>query len=917
VALSESFRDDLGSSVTSIRLSAIGNALQEQNPTPDILEALKARSALEKDQECSQLLAHAIGTIEGRLTGKVAVPAVPIPGGADAGNPMAGLDAPQRLTFLTNLPRKNVRELAEKAPDWLKEEDNPVVGATIIRVFARHWPTNRVREISPLLLSPTTSLRLAALEVLIQVAPRQLETYLPKLLTAEDPRIHALAIRGLARIDPDEAVNHLQAMLDNPDREARLVALVDSIYFPFEVVKKPLLHFLRVEKDEQLIERGAIILECNPDPEVPFRLWELIERVAAGRARLLKSILQRCCAALQNSGVVEDFGEYRLKLQAWIDRRNAERFLQELVVRLANAGETERPELLAELEAVMDRPVMPGVLREMMKTSVVEPVRPLLLPLLKKLGIDVLPEGAAPGPAVASAKAEEASLDLTTSIRVAASVPASPTTAAAPSASKSGPKSAPKSVPSTPTEPAHASPSAPVPERPPPVAPAATPPRPGGLVSPSTTSAPPASPGPGAEVTLATFPELPLEEKIRCFSGFASASAEVLAECAKRVLTDKTAPPELAAAALRHAGRKKIGGWNEVAARALAGDTDALVLAAMEYLADQDEDLLYSHIGRLVQSTSVRVQFEAVRLLQKADPAQALQTVRTMLLGKTRHLQAAAVACMVHFDFGLVAEMLADYLAREEDQKQFEAGVGLFQGNPRPENLYLLFRLEKLIGGRSKKRAETLCNVRYQTEEQLVASGQVPAKDRLARTKELQSRLDAEKAAQTAAPKPYALKALQKESAAGPPPGEALGEQAADFVIGQGKMLMLGGVALLLLIGGTMFLARTAGEDSGSIGTAGRPLSTTTSTGAGGTPAAQTTTVPRQPFRLRGSIQGWAPMREGSAVLADDGRMFLILGVGAKLRNAPSGQRVDMMVVPFQRDPDGTLVASAADAVGK
>jgi len=35
------------------------------------------------------------------------------------------------------------------------------------------------------------------------------------------------------------------------------------------------------------------------------------------------------------------------------------------------------------------------------------------------------------------------------------------------------------------------------------------------------------------------------------------------------------------------------------------------------------------------------------------------------------------------------------------------------------------------------------------------------------------------------------------------------------------------------------------------------------------------------------------------------------------LRNAPSGQRVDMMVVPFQRDPDGTLVASAADAVGK
>lgn len=80
---------------------------------------------------------------------------------------------------------------------------------------------------------------------------------LPELLNSKDPQIKALAIEGLAKIDKEEALKHLQALLLSADLSDRLAGIQNCPFLPFEMVKPVLLKYFAAENHPELLIRAG------------------------------------------------------------------------------------------------------------------------------------------------------------------------------------------------------------------------------------------------------------------------------------------------------------------------------------------------------------------------------------------------------------------------------------------------------------------------------------------------------------------------------------------------------------------------------------------------------------------------------------------------------------------------------------
>ncbi len=234
------------------------------------------------------------------------------------------------------------------------------------------------------LQSASAADRFEALEILVERFPDHLAEELPRFLVSEDPRMRILAIRGLAQVDREEALLHLESMLVTGSPTERKAAFQMAFQLPFSEIKPILLKFLAVENDPEMLGNAGVLFKINPDIEVPFRLWELAEISPRQKLPILDQIIKGACQAIFASGQFEDGGrEYSSRLREWTQKRAALRFVQRQIdqasagedswdqeIQAALKREDRRPHLRWALESALEWPIpeaVKGIIRKQLE----------------------------------------------------------------------------------------------------------------------------------------------------------------------------------------------------------------------------------------------------------------------------------------------------------------------------------------------------------------------------------------------------------------------------------------------------------------------------------------------------------------------------------------------------------------------
>ena len=364
---------DLKAPIKSFRIFALEEDIKT-GASPEVLAALEEISLTEDDGECSMLINHAISSVKSRLAGIQTSPSATIGKRDEFLAAWSKADEQERLRILADLPPRLPKDLRELGPELIATEKSGVITARIVRAFCRSWPEEKFVQIASYLNSTSLTLKLAALRTIVHMKPELLINDLPLLLDAEDPQIKALAIRGLAKIDKEEALNHLQALLLSANPSDRLAGIQNCPFLPFEMVKPVLLKYFAAENHPELLIRAGWIFEMNPDVQVPFKLFEIAERSSGKKAELVKKILNECVRLLDKSGVLGDqFAAYTKKLQAWVGKRNALRFVRQA------AGMLDAEKIDAELDLrlrnALKQPVVVEAFKEALDWPVSETVK--------------------------------------------------------------------------------------------------------------------------------------------------------------------------------------------------------------------------------------------------------------------------------------------------------------------------------------------------------------------------------------------------------------------------------------------------------------------------------------------------------------------------------------------------------------
>ncbi len=759
---------DLASDNKGLRLHALERAIK-LGASAELLGHLVARDGVESDPECRLLLQQATRVVKARLA--ALEPAVATAAVAEAATTSTWLaqyeaaDAAGRLALLDALAPPQIRELAPRAPELFGAEREPVVAAQWVRLFARQWPATALPVLTARLYEASLSVRIAVLEALILLAPFTLMRDLPRLLTDDDARLRALAVTGLAAIDIDEALKHVERLLLCDDRDRRSAAIGSCMGLDFSRLKPVLFKFFAVENDPQLLARAGLLVAINPDPEVPFRLWELAENAHGDKAMRLKAIMQDACRCIDNAGVLGDgFPQYLERLKNWILQRATTRFVTDCIAQLGD-DDTAADEALADA-------IRRSMQQDHVRAAFVEALQWPLTAAVRQRVTDLL---AAPPPApIAPATLAPVNLPAPPRRRRVDAAPRPGSPPARDMRSATGPPAAPpaegdaRPLPGTGALRAAGEPRMPA-DTPSatqgsiPLPPAATgaadePParRRSDVAAPvcdrvaavtaevdaelaadaggddaaddgASGPLPTAVPGdgnadaPGATRPVASF--VPGGERwIRRLADLQPADRDRATPELAGLVGDPSAPATVRATAFRAAVRLEVPGFVEPARGAVTQSDVALGVAALEYLARYDAIHYIDYLARFLQAFGTRLPPMALRVLRLADPVAALELLAGWLHGNDPKRRSLALAAFVHFDFPLVRDALVEFLARAPSDHALATGLCLFQANPDPENLYLLYRLELAV---RPAQAATVRGVRQAMGEALVALGQL------------------------------------------------------------------------------------------------------------------------------------------------------------------------------------------------
>ena len=364
--------DNLRTPIKSFRIFALEEIIKSGDSS-EFLSILKEISLTEDDPECSMLISHAISAVQSRLSGETHTQSVKVSTSSDFLEKWQKADELEKMQIISNLPSRLPKDLRTIGPELLKGSSH-VVTARVIRTFSRNWPEEQFNLILDGVHSDSLMLKLASLRTLVHIKPELLLEDLPQLLASSDPEIKALAIRGLVKIDQEEALKHLQALLLSPMQNERLAGIQNCPFLPFDIVKPLLLKYFAAETNSELLTKAGWIIEMNPDVEIPFMLFEIAERSPAKKADLVKKVLNEAVSLLDKSGILgNQFAAYMRKLQNWVNKRNALRYVRQIIARLD--ADKVAPEIEKNIIVTIKQPLIKETFKEALDWPISEKVK--------------------------------------------------------------------------------------------------------------------------------------------------------------------------------------------------------------------------------------------------------------------------------------------------------------------------------------------------------------------------------------------------------------------------------------------------------------------------------------------------------------------------------------------------------------
>lgn len=392
---------------------------------------------------------------------------------------------------------------------------------------------------------------------------------------------------------------------------------------------------------------------------------------------------------------------------------------------------------------------------------------------------------------------------------------------------------------------------------------------------------PASSPSAGAPSARFDLAGLAPDEAIRQVGSWTAADREAARPALATLLRGRDTPPDLLAAALRTAVRLDLDGFADEAERFLKNQEGKLPSAALEYLGRFDAERASLLLGRFLASSDLRVKTTALGILQRFDAARALSIVEAMLAGSGGTQPAAAISCLVRFDFALVRPRLYSFLSANGRLDLLGQGLALFRANPDPDNLYDLFRLERLV---PSEQAAEVRKTRQENERLLLELGLATGESLGLLTAGFERRFAAETARARAPAAPYTLRALRRERRPAVTDGPATLWGVSPPVLAAAVALGVAGFTLWWATSGPAPTAAPGGARAGPV------LATAT--------------------RVQGVVESCQP--DGTVVLQSaSGPRFLLLPDGSRLAGLKAGDRRLVTLVPFRVTPTGLVLAQA------
>lgn len=377
------FLNELNAPLKSFRLFAIEHFIYEGTGA-DLVQTLEQALENESDEECRLLLGHAIASVKSRTApSQASVVNITLPDTTGFPGTFGAASPEEKLRLLRALSPNQAKDLAAWAVEAFRQENHPLVARDLIRRFGSIWPLARLDVLKEALVSNLQAVRFAAIEALMELAPQVLLEHIPSMLQNPDPRLRSLLIRALVAIDPDEARAHLEALLFGADRYGRIAALRECARLPFSLTRPLLLTFLSIEPVPALLDAAGAILAANPDPEIPFRIADILSQ-RSDQGQMLGAILHTVISTLHASGqLAEDPAIYRERLQKHVNRLGAKRAVKTLQAAFSLPDTVFREEALASLRLRLGQPAIREALKELLEETMPEDVRAAIVDMLE------------------------------------------------------------------------------------------------------------------------------------------------------------------------------------------------------------------------------------------------------------------------------------------------------------------------------------------------------------------------------------------------------------------------------------------------------------------------------------------------------------------------------------------------------
>jgi tetratricopeptide (TPR) repeat protein len=273
-----------------------------------------------------------------------------------------GLSGTEKIARLRSLTPADYVQLLSHAADLVKSEHDPEVVKTWIALLPADLPEERLTAFELFLIAPDPLLCVPALDMFVNRAPHRLGRFLPRLLLSEHLRVRFLSLKALAAIDPQESARHLEFLLMSEKVDDVLGALNACLVSLPELVRDPLLKFLTVTENPECIQRAGLFFQVNPDPHVPFRLYELMEKSSTAKAACLRPVLGDALKALADSEILgADFPAYKTRLKTWAEFRQAQRRVANTLFGFLQDPSPDQQEIVAALAALFENPLQRNI----------------------------------------------------------------------------------------------------------------------------------------------------------------------------------------------------------------------------------------------------------------------------------------------------------------------------------------------------------------------------------------------------------------------------------------------------------------------------------------------------------------------------------------------------------------------------